>query len=62
RRQLAYMAEHMQDWKWDADMLADMLERANYSREGLPDFDAKRVLLELEDIEKKVQKWKYSRK
>lgn len=62
RRQLAYMAEHMQDWKWDADMLADMLERANYSREGLPDFDAKRVMLELEDIEKKVQKWKYSRK
>ena len=56
------MAEHMQDWKWDADMLADMLERANYSREGLPEFDAKRVMLELADIEKKVQKWKYSRK
>lgn len=62
RRQLAYMATHLKEWTWDADMLADLLERANYSQSGLTEFDAKRIMLELADIEKKVRKWKYSRK
>lgn len=62
RRQLAYMAAHLKEWTWDADMLAELLERANYSRNGLSEFDAKRVMLELANIEKKVQKWKGSRK
>lgn len=58
RRQLNYLQRHCKEWKWDADQIADLLEQAGYSRNGIKEFDCKRLMIELADIEKKVKKWK----
>ncbi len=62
RKQIAYMAEHCDDWNWDTENLTELMEQAGYSKNGLTEFDCKRVMLELADIEKKVKKWKRSKK
>lgn len=61
QKQLGFMAEHLEGWNWDIETLAELLETANYSKNGISDFDCKRVMLELADIEKKVKKWKDSK-
>lgn len=59
QKQLRYIAERCEDWNWNAEQLAELLETACYSRNGISDFDCKRLMLELADIEKKVKKWKH---
>lgn len=56
--QLHYMRDHCKEWNWDADQIALLLERAGYSRQGIEEFDCKRLMIELADIEKKVKQWK----
>lgn len=58
RSQLSYLQKHCKEWKWDSDQMADLLEMAGYSRNGIKEFDCKRLMIELSDIEKKVRKWK----
>ena len=58
RSQLTYMKKHCKEFAWDADQIADILEKANYSRSRISEFDCKRIMIELSDIEKKVKKWK----
>lgn len=58
RKQLQYIAAHIEKWNWDTEHLADLLETACYSKNGISEFDCKRLMLELADIEKKVKKWK----
>lgn len=58
QKQLQYIADHCAEWNWDAMHMAELLETACYSRDGISDFDCKRLMLELSDIEKKVKKWK----
>ncbi len=62
QKQLTFMSENLEDWNWDTMTLAELLEAANYSQNGISDFDCKRVMLELADIEKKVKRWKQSKK
>lgn len=62
RKQIAYMAKHCETWNWDTENLTELLETACYSKDGISEFDCKRVMLELADIEKKVKKWKHSKK
>lgn len=59
QRQLQYIAVHCEEWNWDAGYMAKLLERACYSRNGISDFDCRRLMIELTDIEKKVKKWKH---
>ncbi len=61
RSQLRYLQKHCSEWNWDCDQMADLLERAGYSRNGICEFDCKRLMIELSDIEKKIKKWKKSR-
>lgn len=58
RKQLQYISKRCEDWNWNVEQLTELLETACYSRNGISDFDCKRVMLELADIEKKVKKWK----
>lgn len=59
RRQLQYIAARCEEWNWDAEHMALLLETACYSQNGISEFDCKRLMLELADIEKKVKKWKH---
>ncbi|MCM1495998.1 MAG: transglutaminase-like domain-containing protein [Bacteroides sp.] len=58
QKQLQYIAGRCEEWNWNAEQMAELLETACYSRNGISDFDCKRLMLELADIEKKVKKWK----
>lgn len=58
QKQLRYIAGRCEDWNWNTEQLAGLLETACYSRSGISEFDCKRLMLELADIEKKVKKWK----
>lgn len=58
RKQLQYISERCEDWNWNVEQLAELLETACYSKNGISEFDCKRLMLELADIEKKVKKWK----
>lgn len=58
QKQLQYIAGRCEEWKWNVEQMAELLETACYSRNGISDFDCKRLMLELADIEKKVKKWK----
>ncbi len=59
RKQLRYIADRCEDWNWNVEQLTELLETACYSRKGISEFDCKRLMLELADIEKKVKKWKH---
>ncbi len=59
RRQLSYMEKHCKEWNWDTAHMAELLERACYSKDGLSPFECKCILLQLMDIEKKVKQWKH---
>jgi hypothetical protein len=58
RSQLEYMRLHCKEWSWDVEQMADMLEKACYSRQGLEEADCSQLMTELSDIEKKVKQWK----
>ena len=60
--QLSYMQDHCREWNWDSRQIAKLLERAGYSRQGIGEFDCKRLMIELEDIDQKVKKWKKYRR
>lgn len=61
RKQLQYMESRTEDWSWNVDQLAELLEAACYSQAGISELDCKRLMLELSDIRKKTKKWKRSK-
>lgn len=62
RRQLHYMESRSEEWNWNADRLAKLLEKACYSQSGISESDCSQLMLELTEIHKKTKKWKASRK
>lgn len=61
RSQLNYMQEHCAEWNWDADAMADKLEQAGYSQEGIKEEECLCLMQELLEIGKKIRRWKKNR-